>query len=207
MKKGVPVSPGVAVAKAHCVDEIITTHEPYTPDAAGLSDEVGRFEHACAAVIRELDDTIARVTKQISDEQAGIFRAHRQLLRDPTLANKVKARIHDKRLDAASALRETLEEYAALFRQIPDAYLQERLTDLKDVVGRVLVELSRDPQHATIQVKEPVLLVAHEVLPSQAAMIDKRWVAGIVSETGSATGHAAILARALGIPAVSGVRG
>src|SRR5262245_18767451 len=175
MKKGVPVSPGVAVAKAHCVDEIITTHVPYTPDAAGLSDEVSRFEHACAAVIRELDDTIARVPKQISEEQAGIFRAHRQLLRDPPLAHHGKARLNDKRQDSATALRETLEEYAALFRQIPDPYLQERLTDLKDVVGRVLAELSRDTQHAPIQVKVPVLLVAHEILPSQAAMIDKRW--------------------------------
>jgi phosphoenolpyruvate-protein phosphotransferase len=207
MKKGVPVSPGVAVARAHCVDEIITSHEPFTPDAAGLTVEVTRFERACAAVIRELDDTIARVTKQIGDDEAGIFRAHRQLLRDPTLYNKVIARITEKHIDAATALRETLEEYSALFRQIPDAYLQERLTDLKDVVGRVLVQLSRDTQHTAIQVQEPIILVAPEILPSQAAMIDKRWVAGIVSETGASTGHAAILARALGIPAVCGVRG
>jgi phosphoenolpyruvate-protein phosphotransferase len=197
----------VAVAHAHCVDEIITSHEPYTPDESGLSEEVSRFERACAAVIRELDDTIARVTKQIGDDEAAIFRAHRQLLRDPTLFNKVKGRILDKQIDAASALRDTLEEYSALFRQIPDSYLQERLTDLKDVVGRVLVQLTRDTQHTALQVHEPVILIAPEVLPSQAALIDKRWVAGIVTETGAATGHAAIIARALGIPAVSGVRG
>src|SRR5262245_53118050 len=207
MKKGVPVSPGVAVAQAHCVDEIITSHEPYTPDASGLSEEVSRFEHACATVIRELDDTIARVSKQIGDEEAGIFRAHRQLLRDPTLFNKVQARICDKQIDAATALRETLEEYSAIYRQFSDQYLQERLTDLKDVVGRVLVQLSQDTQHTTMQVHEPVILLAPEVLPSQAALIDKRWVAGIVTETGAATGHAAILARALGIAATSGVSG
>lgn len=207
MKKGVPVSPGVSVARAYCVDEILTSHEPHTLDDSGLDAEVGRFEQACAAVIRELDDTITRVTRQIGHDEAGIFRAHRQLLRDPSLVHKVKARISDKHIDAASALRETLEEYATLFRQIPDAYLQERLTDFKDVIGRVLVQLSRDTQHTAVQVHEPVILIAPEILPSQAALIDKRWVAGIISETGAATGHAAILARALGIPAVSGVRG
>ncbi len=208
MKKGVPVSPGVAVAHAYCVDEVITSHEPYTLDDAHLSAEVSRFERACAAVIRELDDTIARVTKQIGDEEAAIFRAHRQLLRDPTLLNKVKARICEKKLDAASSLRETLEEYAALFRQIPDEYLQERLADLRDVVGRVVVQLSRDEQpEKPLAFQEPVILIAPEIFPSQAALIDKRWIAGIITETGAATGHAAILARALGIPAVSGVRG
>ncbi|MFO0844300.1 MAG: phosphoenolpyruvate--protein phosphotransferase [Gemmataceae bacterium] len=208
MKKGVPVSPGVAVARAHCVDEVITSHEPYSLDDSGLSAEVSRFERACAAVIRELDDTIARVTKQIGDDEAAIFRAHRQLLRDPTLLNKVMGRICGKKLDAASSLRETLEEYAALFRQIPDAYLQERLADLRDVTGRVVVQLSRDEQQQSkIDFSEPVILVAPEIFPSQAALIDKRWIAGIITEAGAATGHAAILARALGIPAVSGIRG
>src|SRR5262245_10821051 len=135
MKKGVPVSPGVAVAHAHCVDEVITTHEPYTLDDTGLAGEVGRFERACAAVVRELDETIARVSRQIGEDEASIFRAHRQLLRDPGLLNSVKDRICEGRIDAATALQQTLEEKAALFRQIPDSYLQERLADLRDVVG------------------------------------------------------------------------
>lgn len=207
MKKGVPVSPGVSVARAHCVDAIITSHEPYTVDDASVAAEIGRFERACTTVVHEVDETINRVSQQIGDDEAGIFKAHRQLLRDPTLLNKVADRIRHKRLDAATALRETLEEYAALFRQIPDAYLQERLTDLKDVIGRVLLQLSRDTQQTPVELKEPVILVAAEILPSQATLIDKRWVAGILSETGASTGHAAILARALGIPAVSGLRG
>jgi phosphoenolpyruvate-protein phosphotransferase len=207
MKKGVPVSPGVVVAHAHCVDEVITSHEPYTLDEASVSGEVSRFERACAAVARELDETVTRVSRQIGEEEAAIFRAHRQLLRDPTLYAKVKAHIVERRMDASTALRRVLEEYAALFRQIADSYLQERLADLRDVVGRVLAWLARDtPQNPPV-VHEPVILVAPEILPSQAAMIDRRWVCGILTEAGSATGHAAILARALGIPAVSGLRG
>jgi phosphoenolpyruvate-protein phosphotransferase len=207
MKKGVPVSPGVVVAHAHCVDEVITTHEPYTLDDASLSGELSRFERACASVARELDETVARVSHQIGADEAAIFRAHRQLLRDPTLYAKVRAHITDRRMDAATALRQVLEEYASLFRQIADSYLQDRLADLRDVVGRVLAHLARDAGKQPLAVKEPVILVAPEILPSQAAMIDRRWVCGILTEAGSATGHAAILARALGIPAVSGLRG
>ncbi len=74
-------------------------------------------------------------------------------------------------MDAATALQEALDEYTALFRQVPDSYLQERLTDLRDVVGRVIAQLARDTQHTPLQqVQEPVILVAPEVLPSQAAM-------------------------------------
>src|SRR4051812_13325136 len=102
MKKGVPVSPGVAGAHAHCVEEVITSHEPYSLDDASVSGEVNRFERACTVVAREIDDTIVRVSRQIGDEEAGIFRAHRQLLRDPTMVGKVLTRIREERIDAAS---------------------------------------------------------------------------------------------------------
>lgn len=208
MKKGVPVSPGVAVAQAHVVGEVLTVHEAYTLDDSGLSTELTRFERAIASVARELDDTISRVGKQIGEDEAAIFRAHRQLLRDPGLQHKVMDRIRENRVDAASALQSTLQEYIELFKRFSDdSYFQDRLTDLRDVIGRVIAKLSQDSAEQQFAFKEPIILVAPEVLPSQAAMIDKRWVAGILTEAGAATGHAAILARALGIPAVSGLRG
>ena len=207
MIKGVPVSPGIAVALAHRVGEVINHHEPYTLDENGLSGELGRFERALGAVARELDDTIVRVREQIGDEQAAIFRAHRQLLRDPGLHQKVLDRVRNQHIDAATALQQTLDDYVHLFERFPDPYFQDRLHDLRDVIGRVVARLAQDSAEHTLTFKEPVILVAPEVLPSQAAMIDKSWVAGILTEAGSATGHAAILARALGIPAVSGLRG
>ncbi len=207
MKKGVPVSPGVAVAHAHCVNQVLARHEPYALDAAALSGEVSRFERACATVGRELDDIVARVSRQVGEDEAAIFRAHRQLLRDPTLLNKVKAAIAERKVDSGTALHEVLDEYSALFERIPDSYLQERIADLRDVVGRILAQLAREDQRPLLDVSEPVILVAPEVLPSQALTLDRRLIAGILTETGAATGHAAILARSLGIPAVSGLRG
>src|SRR5207248_2346268 len=82
MRKGVPVSPGVAVARAFCVDEVLARREPHKLDAAALSDEVVRFDAACAAAVQELDAIVARVSQQVGEEEAGIFRAHRMLLRD-----------------------------------------------------------------------------------------------------------------------------
>jgi phosphoenolpyruvate-protein phosphotransferase len=206
MKKGIPVSPGVAVARAYLIDQV-ARQEPYQLDAAGLSGEVSRFDRACSAVARELDDTIARVSRQIGEDEAAIFRAHRQLVRDPSLIHKVKSAIVERHIDAATALQATLDEYSTLFQQIPDNYLQDRIADLRDVVGRILARLNRDDPHHPVDLREPVILVASEIRPSQALTLDRKLVAGIVTESGAATGHAAILARALGIPAVSGLRG
>jgi phosphoenolpyruvate-protein phosphotransferase len=205
MKKGVPVSPGVAVAHAWCADPVLN-HHPLQLDAAALSGEAARFDRACAAAIRELDALIARVARQVGEDEAAIFRAHRQLLRDPALADKVHAAIRDRHVDAATALHETLDEYGKLFAQVSDAYLRERMADLRDVVGRILAQLALQGPPPALPPGEPVILVTPEVLPSQALTFDRNLIAGIVTEQGGPTGHAAILARSLGIPAVSGLR-
>jgi phosphoenolpyruvate-protein phosphotransferase len=207
MKKGVPVSPGVAVAHAHCVEQVLAKGEPFHLDADALDGEVNRFDRACAAAARELDAVVNRVSQQIGEQEAAIFRAHRLILRDHSFLNKVKNAIVEHSFDAATALHETLDEYGELFGRIPDTYLRERMADLRDVVRRILVQLSRQEHRAPREVTEPVILVAPEILPSQALTFDRRLIAGILTETGGTTGHAAILARSMGIPAVSGLRG
>ncbi|MGH7222158.1 MAG: phosphoenolpyruvate-utilizing N-terminal domain-containing protein, partial [Gemmataceae bacterium] len=84
MKRGLPISPGVAVARAFCMDHGLLQQEALHLDADSLSGEVSRFDRACAAVARELDASIERVSQQVGEEEAAIFRAHRLLLRDPT---------------------------------------------------------------------------------------------------------------------------
>ncbi|HEY1378009.1 MAG TPA: phosphoenolpyruvate--protein phosphotransferase [Gemmataceae bacterium] len=203
--KGVPVSPGVAVARAYRVDEVLARHHPTVLDAAALSGEATRFENATTAAAAELDGIIDRVSKQVGEQEASIFRAHRSLLRDPALIGKVTARILHDHMDAGSALQATLDEYAALFDKIPDDYIRERLSDVRDVVGRVMAHLTLQHTPDFLKPDEPVILAAPEILPSQAVMFERLPVAGIMTETGGTTGHAAILARSLGIPAVSGL--
>jgi phosphotransferase system enzyme I (PtsI) len=124
LKKGVPVSPGVAVARAYCIDEILARHAPSKLDQAAVSGEISRFDNACATAARDLDAIVARVGQQVGEHEAAIFQAHRLLLRDPALVTKVKSAILDRHIDAHTALQETLDEYAALFARIPDEYLR-----------------------------------------------------------------------------------
>jgi phosphoenolpyruvate-protein phosphotransferase len=207
MKKGVPVSPGVAVARAFVLGEVAAKHEARTLEAGALSAEVSRLDVAIAAASQELDGIIARVSRQVGENEASIFRAHRLLLRDPAFIGKVKSTILLKKVDAQAALRDALDEYSAIFAEIHDEYLRERMTDLRDVIGRIDSHLSLQKPAPQLAGNEPVIIVAAEILPSQALAFDRLPVAGIVTEAGGSTGHAAILARALGIPAVSGLRG
>lgn len=208
MLKGVPVSPGVVVARAYCVDEVLAQLEPHYLDAAALSGEVTRFENAIAAAGQELDAIVARVTQQLGEDEAAIFRGHRLLLRDPALITKVKTIILNKKVDARTALQEALDEYTTLFERIQDEYLKERMADIRDVVGRIMAQLALHQEPGTcLECNEPAILVAPEVLPSQALMLQRLKIVGIITEAGGSTGHAAILARSQGIPLVSGLRG
>src|SRR5437870_4717098 len=126
MLKGIAVSPGIAVARAYCVDSVLARREPQFLDQAVLSDEITRFDGACQAAAQEMDATILRVTQQLGDDEAAIFRGHRQLLRDPALVGKVKSSILHRQMDARSALHELLDEYGTLFEKIEDEYLKER---------------------------------------------------------------------------------
>jgi phosphoenolpyruvate-protein phosphotransferase len=174
---------------------------------AELPAEVKRFTDACTAAAQELEGVIARVGKEVGKEGAAIFRAHRAFTKDPSLIAKVKSVILSRGVDARTALQETLDEYTALFERIQDEYLHERIGDLRDVVGRILNHLNRQEVEQAFAGKEPIILVTHEILPSQAVAFENRALAGILTEVGSPTSHAAILARSLGIPAVSGLRG
>src|SRR5262245_56194680 len=104
MKKGVPVSPGVAVARAFVVDEVLARREASQLDVAAVAGELQRFDDAVAAAAGELDAIVERVAAQLGEEEAAIFRAHRLLLRDPALVGKVKSTICNRHVDAGSAL-------------------------------------------------------------------------------------------------------
>jgi phosphotransferase system enzyme I (PtsI) len=207
-KRGVPVSPGVVVARAFCVDDVLTRREPQHLDAAAVSAELQRFDKAVHAVEAQIDAIIDRVTEQLGNDEAAIFRGHRLLLRDPALVGKVKSSILKKKLDARTSLQDALESYTELFSKIQDEYIGERLADIRDVVGRIIGELEQNTTApACLQSDEPMVLVAPEILPSQALWLQKFPLAGIITETGGGTGHAAIIARSLGIPLVSGMVG
>lgn len=100
MRKGIPVSPGVAIAQVYCLDKALARQQPKKLDAAAASTEVARLDSACVAARQELDDLIAQVGQQVGETEAAIFRAHRLLLDDPALLTKIQSAILDRQLDA-----------------------------------------------------------------------------------------------------------
>jgi len=205
MRKGLPVSPGVAIGKAYVLDEVLGRIEPQRLGETQVSQELVAFDQACAAALEELHGVTIKVSRQIGSKEADIFRSHQAILKDPALVAKVKQRIITQRVDARAALHDVLNEYTSLFARVTDEYIKERVVDIRDVIARLLSRLSTPDQEQFIESDEPVILVAHEVLPSQAMSLGRMKISGIVTETGGSTSHAAILARSMGIPAISGV--
>ncbi len=212
MHKGIAVSPGVVVGVAYCVDSIFGPQESQSlDDLDQIPAEVERFDRALGASSTELEAIVEKVALQLGSEEADIFRSHLKIAQDPTLKSKVHALIESKHLTAPSALHDVLQEYAAIFARSEHDYFRERMADLQDVIARISAHLTTDvplgPAGPALGGDEPVVLVAHEILPSQAMNLGALPIAGIVTETGGGTSHAAILSRSRGIPAVSGVVG
>jgi len=205
MKKGIAVSPGVAVGTAYCMLEIYVD-----PDRKRLADrevtaELARFETARDAVAQDLRALRKKVEHQLGPSEAAIFGVHEAMLRDSAFTGKVRSWITNDRFPVAAALQRLLQEYTRLFSETGDAYLQERISDLRDVVIRLSDRLSDVVNTEQPAMLGPIIIVADELLPSHVVALDEVNVIGIATQQGSQTSHAAIIARSRGIPAVSGV--
>jgi phosphotransferase system enzyme I (PtsI) len=207
MRKGIGVSPGVVIGKAYCIHDIFVNPKTRRLAEDKIFAELRRYELARERAAAELRALYQKVASQVGPEQAAVFRAHEAILHDPAFTAKVRQRIVDHREAAPAALEFVLGEYTTLFTRMQDEYLRERLVDVRDVIIRLSGHLSpilaTDPE----AINGPLVLVASELLPSQVVALGKRDVAGIVTQAGGQTSHAAILARNRGVPAVSGVAG
>jgi phosphoenolpyruvate-protein phosphotransferase (PTS system enzyme I) len=214
MYNGIGVSPGVVVGVAYRVESVLGLNEPKTLESPALIPaEIAHFDWAVEEAESELEGLVHRVAQELGPSAAEIFQTHLQILGDPGLLSRVHSLIEQQSLTALSALRQVMNRYAAQFARIEQDYFRERLNDLRDVISRVGSHLTRKKEPVSDGAveshdgEEPVILVAHEILPSQAMSLGDLPIAGIVTEVGGSTSHAAILARSRGIPAVSGVEG
>ena len=128
-------------------------------------------------------------------------------MRDASFTKRVRGWIVDDRIQAQAALQRLLEEFQTVFSKTQDEYFQDRLADVRDVVIRLTAHLSDVLRPEVSPLQGPLIICADELLPSQAVALGDTEVAGIVTQRGSQTSHAAIIARSRGIPAVSGVDG
>ena len=207
MRKGIAVSPGVTIGTAYCIQEIFVNPDTRRLEESEVRDELARFDDARNAATLDLRALQKKVSTQVGEKEAEIFRVHEMILHDPAFTAKVRAWIAGDRLTAAGALHQLMNEYTSLFARTKDAYMKERLADVRDVVLRISQHMSEVLQSESPALPGPLILIADELLPSQVMVLGNRQLNGVVTQTGGGTSHAAILARSRGIPAVSGVRG
>ncbi len=207
MRKGIAVSPGVAIGTAYVIHEIFVNPGTKRLEDSEVTAELARYETARDRSTADLRALERKVEAQVGHEEASIFAVHQSILRDAAFTQKIRGWIVEERLTAAAALHRLLGEYTELFTRTQDAYLRERLNDVRDVVIRLSGHMSDvlRPEKQQQVLKGPLIVVADELLPSQAVALGDIEVQGIATQAGSQTSHAAIIARSRGIPAVCGV--
>lgn len=193
--QAVPASPGIAMGPAHV--QVLQAFE-YPQQGESVAAERERLQKALAEVRRDIENLIQRSKSKAIRE---IFITHQEMLDDPELTSEVELRLN-KDESAAAAWAGVIEAAAVQQEQLQDALLAERAADLRDVGRRVLAQICGVETIAAPD--EPYILVMDEVGPSDVARLDPAQVAGILTARGGATAHSAIVARALGIPALVG---
>jgi len=202
--KGNPVSPGIAIGKVFAYFAFsCDVFETYVE--AGMEQEsMQHYRDALHAASDELD-AIIQSLQQENDDKYKIFEAHKEILEDEEIAEEISAAILDERAAPDYAVDKTFTAFAKLLSKAKDPLIAARSADLRDVRNRLLRILHGEKERNLSVLPENVVIVAHDLLPSDTATLNRDKVLGIVTEVGSSTSHSAIIARSYGIPAVLGV--
>lgn len=199
---GLPAATGSALAPAFILrsNVAVADRTPGTPE-----EETERLDQSIATAIEQLQAIAAKVRSEVGEEEAGIFDAHAMFAGDPALADMAKADIaNGTRADVAVAT--AFSTFKEMLASTGDEYMMARAADMDDVSQRVQAIINGVDTTLAVP-SEPSVIIAEELTPSQTATLPKDLMAALVTEKGSATSHAAILARAAEIPAVVGAEG
>ena len=206
--RGVTTSKGVAIGPAllyvsgslalNTIQQRTISEQQVAAEQALLREALNTTEQELAALSRQ-------VQQDVGQAESAIFDAQALMVRDPALQNAALQLIKEQRLDAASALARVGEQQATLLEQLDNELLAARATDVRDVVSRVIRSLRGQQVQDLSALRQPVILLAHDLTPSDTVQLRPELVLGICTTRGGPTAHAAILARALGIPALAGL--
>lgn len=204
--RGIPVSEGVS--RGHVV--VLNRHRiiPAKTNFQTLNQaaEEARFQAALDDTRQQILEVQKRLHDEIGAKQSLIFDAHLLVLEDPVVLEEVKRKIRKEKASSEYALYTASEKYAEALSAVEDSYLSERAADIRDVIQRVLENLTgQSKQVGLSDLTEPCIVVANDLAPSDTAMLDPEKVLGFITAAGSKTSHTAILARSLKIPAVLGL--
>jgi len=203
--RGIPASPGIIIGKIAIYQSEQNVKCKRRKESLNPEDELLRFTSALKKTKEQIKSLGEKVEREIGKSEAAIFEAHLMMLEDKELVGKVINYIKEKHLSAEDAVNKALDDIIAVFESMESEYFKARADDLKDIRNRILGNLVKSSERK-FELKEPRIVVASELLPSDTARMKKENILGLVTEKGSITSHAAIMARAMKVPAVVGVK-
>ncbi|MFH1201722.1 MAG: phosphoenolpyruvate--protein phosphotransferase [Candidatus Omnitrophota bacterium] len=204
--KGIPAAPGVAIGKAFVLkpkEEFIVPRKEIADDQVPL--EIARLEEALIDTRHEILEIQKKISQEMGVDEAQIFEAHLLVIEDRMLIDEIISRIKRERLSVEYVFSEALKKYIQVFSKIEDEYLRERVADISDVGRRVLQHLLGKAPKGFEALGEGIIIVAHDLSPSDTASMYKKSVLAFATDIGGRTSHTAIMAKSLEIPAVVGV--
>jgi phosphotransferase system enzyme I (PtsI) len=204
MIQGIAASRGIAYGQVFLYLQSELEIPRYTVDAGKRAAEIARFEQALLVTRQQISQVQDQVTKNLGEEEALIFDAHQMVLEDQALIGETIRDFQKTGLNIETCFNAVAQRYIQAFAEIDDEYLRERAADIKDVDKRVLHVLLGQTAMSLSELVDKRIIVAHDISPSEAAGIDRSAALGIVTDAGSRTSHAVIVARSMKIPAVVG---
>lgn len=204
---GLSASEGIAIGRAVVIATQINEVARIPIAELEVDAELVRFRKACTDVARRIEETRRSTGRLFTEELASIFDAHSRMLEDPALVEAVERRIRSERVNAEWAIHSVAMDLMSRFEAIDNDYLRDRGADLEDVVRQLLRALQGIEQHEIGELQGDVIVVADDLIPSEAIRFGRANAVGFVVESGGATSHSSIIARSLGVPAVTAVPG
>ena len=207
---GIGASPGIAIGKVLLIKEHSTSYakpEDTTISQEQVEAEIEKFDKALEKTRNELEDLQKRVLNKLQSHEASIFDAHLLIVDDQMLQTEVQDSIRNQLMSADCAFFKIMERYVTAISVMKDAYIKERVADIKDVASRVLSNLRETNRPALDYLEDMRIIIAHDLTPSDTVLLDRQKVQAFAIESGSNTSHTAILARSMQIPSVVNIQG
>lgn len=201
--KGIGASPGIALGKALVVEHSELVIEKKSID--NVEAEVVKLENAVVVSKEELIKVKEKASQELGEEEAEIFEAHLLVLEDPELIGSAIDKIKTENVNAEYALNEIKEMFVSMFESMDNEYMKERAADIKDVTNRILRHILGIKVVDLSALSEEVILIAHDLTPSDTATMNKKMVLGFLTDIGGRTSHTAIMSRTLEIAAIVGL--
>lgn len=200
---GIAASPGIGIGVSFSYAQThFALKDNFTHD---FIQELRILESAFESVKEDLETAIAKIKSTLGSKEASIFEAHLLFMEDPQIIDSLTQKIMSGR-NAFNAVFLTFDEFIDCFRQMKSEYMRDRIKDLQDVKHRILLKLEGKKPVDLRYLPDNTILIADDLLPSDTVMLDPSHVKGFITKSGGKTGHIAIMARTLGIPAIVGVK-